>query len=268
MTIRAPQDFTSYIQSIALQHPDVMCVIIGDMSRSEAGTTSTNSYPLILIEWPSVRRPRSQGPMKMYGRVFVLGTAPDALYAEEDALIASTYQIAINLVAIIQEHSYGNDYEFTLSADEMTIDPVAYLGSDQQRGWVFQVEMEVDQSMCHDMDHGVDYMSVPSFAWAYKASLSFENTSIIGPAVESQTWYWQDDIDQPDPIEFNPDDGISPSVLSDPDPDMPDRILQVWLLLTLHNGTRLWAYAGINLSEFGPGDNNGVSTNVIPSYPI
>lgn len=267
MIIRTPSDLLGYLQALAMQHPLVSCVILGEMSRPEAGTRTTNTYPLVLIEWPSVRKPRSGGPLKIMTRMFVLSTSSDG-YASEDTAASDTYNIAFNIVATLQMHSYDEAYAFSLSAEEMPIDPVEYMGSDQQRGWMFPIEAEIDQSLCQDNPLDPADLSIPQFTWENKTTenligygLSFEDISIHGTKYESSVWYWQEQYEQALPTTFDPDDGLEAGEILDL--GITQRIIQVWLKITTTTGLVLWAYARIDSRE-----TSGRSTPFIPTYPI
>lgn len=269
MIFRTPSDLLTYLSTLAQQHPMVSCVITGVMSRPEAGTTSTNTYPLVLIEWPAVKKPRSEQPLRMNTNIFVLSTAPDGDYTAEDIAISDTYQIAINLVAAIQEHSLSDDYGLTLSSGEITIDSIEYLGSDQMRGWSFSLEFEINQSPCKDMPYDPATFIMPAFTWRNilreldpegSAMLEFTDESIVTDDSIS-TWYFREEYQQPEATEFNPEDGLEIGlVVGAP----ADRVAEVWIKMTDADEVHtFWAYARIPSSVLA-----GRSSAFTPSYPI
>lgn len=259
--IRTPSDLTSYLIALAKQHPQVEQVVWNDRLRAEEATLATALYPQVDIETPIAMIPRSDSPMMLSTRVWILTNTGNEGHVEEDMGLHLTYTIGSNLIAAITRHADDNVINIALSGDGIELKPVVAIGSDQRRGWMFELDVEVDQSLCFGMPFDPDDFFMPQFSWTIEQSethnLTFTDTSTLRAGVVA-TWYWKEEIAQPVADTFNPADGISLGII----PDGPEvRFIHVWLKLVA-DGVELWAYARITTE-----DSAGISTPYIPIYP-
>jgi len=268
--IRTPSSLTAYLQTLATLLPGVRHVVTGEGSRSEAAALSMAHYPQMLIETPEVSIPRSEGPKTLMTRIFSLDLPGAKNDATHDLAGDRAYLNAEDMIAVIRSHSDDSDYGFSLMVDRMEIVPVIAHGSDQRRGWMFELEIEVDQDLCHDRTFDPADFSIPQFSWLNSeedptgANLTFTNLSIYGPDFTGATWYWQEEIDQEEADVF---DGDSDPIVIEPIVDgPPHRVVHVWLSIELRigsNGITLWTYARIDTRLA-----SGISVPFIPHHPI
>lgn len=257
--IRTPTDLTAYLYALALQIPGVVQVITGEGSRQDESTTSKARYPQVLIETPEADLNLSQAQHMLSTRIFVIDRSQSDLQAHQDMATDRTYRIAEAIVGAIRAHILDDDIGLSLHGDSIEITPLISKGSDQLRGWTFEITITIDQR-CSTFDTDTFYM--PQFSVAVSgdpghATLTITDTSI--GTVERDMWYREEqDGVLLATVELNGTELI----LTPTDPVRDYRIIHLWMRMS-RDGILLWTYARVHTRDRG-----GLSIPFIPHYPV
>lgn len=258
--ISTPSHLTAYLAALAAQIPDVMHVITGEGSRQEGSTNATARYPQILIETPEAFMPAGGDQKGLSTSIYVLAMPAGTSHAKEDLASDRAYRVAEMYISAIRAHALSEDYGFTLAHDGVTIEPRIAKSSDQVRGWVFDLDILVDQH-CSDFDPESFFM--PQFRVAVSGdpgapTISITDTSIGTP--DYQMMWWREEIAGAlQTVNELAGDEIT---LPPTDPVSTYRIVHIWMRMT-SPGVSLWSYARVH-----SGDTGGISLPFIPHYPV
>jgi len=155
--IRTPSDLTGYLAALARQIPDVAHVITGEGSRQEESTKSTARYPQVLIETPETSIPASEDQKTLSTRIYVLALPQGTSHAREDIASDRAYRIIESIIYAIRSHVLDDEHGFSLGREEIDITPIISKGSDQVRGWTFDLIISIDQT-CSTYDPNTFFM--------------------------------------------------------------------------------------------------------------
>lgn len=267
--IRTPTDLIAYLKALFMQNPLVMTVITGEQMRPEESTLNNARYPQVDIETPTVDYPIPDVPLTMHTRIWITKDVEAGKHSDIDQATDVCYRIGKSALDTIKEHSYGSDIDIAMSGKAIELNPVEGKGSDQVRGWVLELMVEADGTLCED-DALVkpDNVIIPMFSWENDSeqeqglSITIEDRTIhAGSHTDHDVdWYWQEEIFQPEATTFNPGDGFEVPAIQD---GPGTRTAHVWLRIRLNTLNRdLWAYAEINT-----GRTAGRSVPFMPFYP-
>lgn len=258
--IGTPAQLTAYLQALATNHPLVALVITGEGSRSEAATRHTVQYPLVKIETPSTGIPASMDEKSLYTRLYIITAAGNASEGLEDREQEICYRIAEDLVMTIQAHASDSFMGLSLTRESIEIEPVISVGSDQTRGWTFELSVLAEKDTCASQ-YDLDRFFMPQFSWmlgndnAAAPEINTEDQT-IGDGV-TKDWYYREQLSQPAPAEFFPNEPLELEAVS----GTSYRLIEVWLKAQ-KNGKTIWSYSMID-TRF----DKGASIPFIPSYP-
>lgn len=261
MQIITPGHLTAYLRAICVQHPMVRTVITGEGSRGEGATLASTDYPQVRIETPASVLPRAESQKTLTTRLYVLAMVADATEADDDRILDEAYRIAENIIQVIDMHTDDTDIGISLVDDRVSIQPVISMGSDQLRGWMFDINLEVDKMLCvQDLPFDPETFILPQFIW----ELQIEDDQIVVTLADEsiadqdtvKTWYWKEAIAQPASTAFAGDE-----ISIAEDPAAAVRRIHVWLKL-VRGGFEIYSYAQIDSDQaFGRSDS------FIPHYP-
>lgn len=263
--IRTPSDYIGYLYALGVQHPLIAQVITGENMRQEESTLTTARYPQMHIETPSFGLPIAQKPRMMTGRVFILTNVPEGSNPHIDIASDLTFRIARGLTDAIMAHAADDLITLDTKDDTIEISPIEARGSDMLRGWVFELNVEVDLAVCTTDDIDMAAFILPQFDWENEVDPDHPTAAVITIADQSLlpgspdvTWYWQELFDQPVAVEFNPGDGLNLVSLSD---GVQYRVIHVWMKVVFKS-IELWAYAEIDSRR-----SAGRSVPFVPKLP-
>lgn len=257
--ISTPAQLTAYLYAMATQMPGVRHVITGEGSRQEESTKSSARYPQVLIETPEAGIPGGDDQKRMSTTIYVLDLPGGTLPAHQDMATDRAYRLAESLAYTIRIHADSDEHGFSLSTTEIEIMPIISKGSDQVRGWRFDLTVMIDQH-CATWDPEAFFM--PQFRVTVSGdpgapTIAITDTS-IGDADRSM-WYREEVNGSLQSVVELDDDSIT---LSPTDPESTYRIVHIWLRM-VQSGITLWTYARVH-----SGDTGGYSLPYIPHYPI
>jgi hypothetical protein len=258
--ISTPSHLTAYLAALAAQLPDVRHVITGEGSRQEEGTKSTARYPQVQIETPEAYIPASGDQKGIGTTVYIIALPQGTSHAKEDLASDRAYRIAETMISAIRSHADSEEHGFSISEDMIEISPIISKGSDQARGWRFDLHVMIDQS-CIDFDPDAFFM--PQFRVAVSGdpdapTISITDTSIGDSGIEREMWHREEvngtlqtivELDS-DTIELDPTD-----------PESTYRIVHIWMRM-VSGGITLWTYARVH-----SGDTGGYSVPYAPHHP-
>jgi len=257
--IQTPAALTAYLSALATQLPGVRHVITGEGSRQEESTKSTARYPQVLIETPDAYVPPGDDQLGLTTTIYVISRPQGSSHAHEDIATDDAYRIAMAMIMAIRAHASDDDHGFTLSDDAVEISPIVSKGSDQARGWMFDLRIMIDQ---HCATYDPDTFFMPQFRFEVSGDpgepeISITDTS-IGTAT-SDMWYREERSGTLQTVVELDDDTIT---LTATDPASTYRIVHIWMRMTRGDIT-LWSYARVHTADTG-----GISVPFIPHYPV
>lgn len=247
--ITTPSDLLAYLSAVALTHPGVKQVVTGEDVRFEQKTLSGAMYPQIDIEAPRAILPIGQDPVTISTMVWVKVHTPGGNNADEDINLDLAFRIASDFVSTLRAHDYDNFFGLSLVDPSIRINPVFANTSDNLRGYVFEVNVSVnDPAPCNNsIDPAAVF--VPIFSWvnatagdptALTVNLTNKSINAAGAAL---TWYYSEPITQATPVvavdPFNDPIEIAPV------PGQVNREVCLWLKM-VKGGVTLWSFARID----------------------
>lgn len=257
--ISTPTQLTAYLAALASQMPGVRHVVTGEGSRQEESTKSSARYPQVLIETPEADIPASDDQKRLSTSIYILDLPQGSSHAQQDMATDRAYRIAETMVSAIRMHADSDEHGFSLTASDINITPIISRGSDQVRGWMFDLGISIDQH-CDTWDPDAFFM--PQFRVEVSGdpgapSIAITDTS-IGDGDRSM-WYREEVAGALQTVVELDADTIT---LAATDPESTYRIVHIWLRM-VQGSITLWTYARVH-----SGDRGGYSLPYIPHYPI
>lgn len=251
--ISTPTDLIAYLKALFVQNSLVASVVTGEQMRPEESTLNDARYPQVDIETPTYNYPIGDQSASMHTRVYILADVNSGTHADIDRATDICFRIGKIALDTIKTHSYEPEIDIALVGNNIELNPVEGKGSDQVRGWVLELEVEADESLCgDDLILDPDDVIIPLFTWENDNedpagfSITIEDHTIhTGSDSDHEvSWYWKEEYAQPAATTFDAQAGLEGEAIED---GPTFRIVHVWLRIRLNDLSRdLLAYAEIN----------------------
>ena len=134
--------FIAYFRQLAFEHQVLKGSFVhGGSGRIIAGSRSSNTYPLLWLETPTLALSDKDGtaPYGQRRAAFVVLDKATSSYADQDAKWASTEALALDVLSYLRRDKKARQINFSFDGGQL--EAVATITVDGEIGWRYEFEL-------------------------------------------------------------------------------------------------------------------------------